>query len=147
MNQLKRNRISKGIMLIGMLFSASLLFQSCSKKMMFMNSSVVPAAEGSVKIKTDDNNNYSIELKMMRLADPERLNPPKNTYVVWMRTEENGTKNIGQLKTSSGMFNSTLRSSLKTVSTFKPVGFFITAEDNGNVQQANGQMVITTNSN
>ena len=81
---------------------------------------------------------------MMRVADPQRLSPAKSTYVVWMNTEQNGTKNIGQVTTSSGMFSSTLRSSLKTVTTFKPVGFFITAEDNANIQQAGGQVVIKT---
>lgn len=46
-------------------------------------------------------------------------------YAVWMEIEQNGRKNIGQLKTSIGLRTS----SLKTVSGFKPNGFFITAAD------------------
>jgi len=51
-----------------------------------------------------------------------------------METEQNGSKNIGQLKTSSSMLSKALTSSLKTVATFKPTGFFITAENDANVQ-------------
>lgn len=62
-----------------------------------------------------------------------------------MKTEDNGRKNIGQLKTSSGLFSSKLKSSLNTVSSFKPTGFFVTAEDNSNIQYPTGQVVLTTN--
>jgi hypothetical protein len=119
---------------------------SCSRKISFAKSPVVPAAEGSVKIKKDNNKNYSIELNVIRLAEPKRLSPPKSTYVVWMETEQNGTKNIGRLNTSSGLFSSTLKSSLKTTSPYKPTGFFITAEDDSNVQYPGGQVVLRTNS-
>lgn len=59
---------------------------SFSKKIAFQTSSVVPSAEGTVKVKKDDNNNYSIYLKVIRLADPMRLEPPKSTCVV-LRTD------------------------------------------------------------
>lgn len=118
--------------------------QSCSHKTLFTTSSVVPAAEGSVKVKKDKNSNYNIEIKMMRLADPKRLNPARDLYVVWMDTDNNGTKNIGQLKTSSGMFSSTLKSSLKTVSPYKPLRVFITAEENADITYPTGQRVIET---
>lgn len=62
---------------------------SCSKKISFQTSSVVPSAEGSVKVKKDNNNNYSIDLDIIRLADPKRLEPSKSTYVVWIETEQN----------------------------------------------------------
>jgi hypothetical protein len=61
-----------------------------------------------------------------------------------MITEQNGRKNIGQLKTSTGLFSSKLKSSLETVSTFKPSGFFITAEDDANIQYPGGQVVLRT---
>ena len=129
------------------IFFSLLLLQSCNTtKYTFSTSSIVPAAEGSVKVKSDKNNNYTIDLDVMRLAEPQRLNPAKATYVVWMQTEKNGNKNIGQLKTASGTFSSTLRSSLKTVSTFEPIGFFITAEEIANIQFPAGQTVLSTNS-
>ncbi len=119
-------------------------FNSCARKMSFETSSVVPAAEGTVKIKKDKNNNYNIDLNVMRLASPDRLNPPKDLYIVWMNTEGNAAKNIGQIKTSSGFLSKTLKSSLETVSTTNPTGFFITSENNSNVQYPSGQVVLKT---
>lgn len=118
---------------------------SCSKKISFQTSSVVPSAEGSVKVKKDNNNNYSIDLDIIRLADPKRLEPSKSTYVVWIETEQNGSKNIGSLNTSSNMFSKTLKSSLKTVTPFKPVSLYITAEDNADIQYPGSQVVLRTN--
>jgi hypothetical protein len=123
-----------------------LLFESCARKISFMTSSVVPAAEGTVKLKKDNNNNYNVSLEVMRLAEPERLQPPKDNYVVWMNTEQNGTQNIGKLETSSGLLSKTLKSSLETVTPFKPSDFFITAEDDAVVQYPSGQVVLRTKS-
>lgn len=130
------------------LFIALVLFGSCgTSKYNFLTSSVVPAAEGQVKVKKDGNNNYKIELDVMRLADSKRLTPSKEMYIVWMETEQNGRKNIGQLKTSSSLLSSALKSSLNTVSPFKPTGFYITAEDDANIQYPSGEVVLRTGTN
>jgi len=89
-------------------------------------------------------NNHSIDLDVKRLAEPKRLTPAKEMHLVWMENEENGRKSIGQFKTSSGLFSGTLNSSLKTESTFKPTGFFITAEDDANIQYPVVQTVLST---
>lgn len=104
------------------------LFSACSKKITFLNSAVVPAAEGTVSMKMDNNKNYNIDLSVNHLADPSRLTPPKKVYVVWMETNE-GAQNIGQLKTSTKGLSRMLSSSLTTVTPHKPTGFLITAED------------------
>jgi hypothetical protein len=135
---------SKIYSLVGILF-LSLLLQSCATKYAFNNSFVVPAAEGSVKVKKDKNNNYKVILSVKRLADPKRLNPSKEVYVVWMETEQDGVKNIGQLKTSDSLLTHELKSSLTTESSSKPVSFFITAEDNAGIQYPQGQEVLRTN--
>ena len=147
MNLIKSKRLYTNVYAAFTILFAILMLQSCgTTKYNFSTSPVVPAAEGSVKVKKDKNSNYSIELNVKRLADPKRLSPAKEMYIVWMETEQNGRKSIGQLKTSSGLFSSTLTSSLKTVSTFKPTGFFITAEDNANIQYPAGQTVLSTGS-
>lgn len=120
-----------------------MLLQSCSNKTSFLPSPVVPAAQGSVKVKNDKNSNYVIDLNVMHLAQPERLHPSKTVYVVWMLTQQNGQKNIGQLKTSSGFLSRTLKSSLETVSSFEPMEIMITAEDNA-AQQYPGYVVLRT---
>ncbi|MDO9372784.1 MAG: hypothetical protein Q7T76_00130 [Ferruginibacter sp.] len=123
----------------------SLMFVSCSKKMMFQNSSAVPAAEGAVKYKTDRNNNYEIKVDVNNLAGSDKLIPPRSTYVVWMESEKNGMKNLGQLKSSSGIFSSKLKASLRAVSAFKPRRFFITAEDDASISFPGPQVVLRTN--
>lgn len=73
-------------------------FSSCATKAIFLNSAVVPAARGSVKVKMDRNKNYVIKIQLTNLAEPNRLTPPKNTYVVWMVNNNGITNNIGQIK-------------------------------------------------
>ncbi len=138
--------ILKSLLGIALIFCITGFLQSCSKKITFGTSSVVPAAEGYVKVKKDKNNNYNIDLSLKRLAAPKRLNPPKQAYIVWMDTGENGTKKIGQLKTSSSMISQTLKSSLQTVSSYKPTKIFITAEDDAGIQYPAGQTVLSTDS-
>ncbi len=120
------------------------ILHSCSQKMQFLQSTVVPAAEGKVKIKKDDNSNYSISLNLLNLAEPGRLQPPKKNYVVWIETGQNTFKNIGQLKSSSGFLSKALKASLNTVTSFQPKRIFITAEDDGDINYPYGQTVLTT---
>jgi hypothetical protein len=123
--------------------SLLLLFESCSNKSSFLNSSIVPAAEGKVKITNDKNHNYVIDLEVIRLAEPQRLTPPKNVYVVWMETKSGEMKNIGQLETSSGFMSKAMKSSLKTVTSFKPAEIVISAEDDA-TQRFPGLVVLRT---
>lgn len=117
---------------------------SCAKKIVFQPSSIVPAATAKVKIKKDDNNNYSINLNVQNLADANRLSPPQNVYIVWVQTKENGIKNIGQIKSSTGFLSGKIKASLEAVSPFKPTRVFITAERNNEVLYPGTQEVLTT---
>lgn len=145
MKKIESGSIPAKMYSVFVLLLAIVILSSCgTSKYDFSTSSVVPAAEGSVKIKKDGNGNYKIDLNVIRLAEANRLNPAKETYVVWMNTEQNGIKNIGQLKTSSGFLSKTLKSSLNTVTSFKPIGFMITAEDDANIQYPTGTIVLTT---
>lgn len=121
-----------------------LVFSSCSKKISFQTSSIVPAANGTVKVKKDGNSNYQINLSIENLAEPTRLQPSKKTYVVWMETENNGTKNIGQINSSTGFLSSKLKASFEAVSSFKPVKIFLTAEDDAAIQYPGMQLVLST---
>jgi hypothetical protein len=133
--------IAKNISFMILLVS---LFTSCAKNITFLNSAVVPAAEGTVSIKQDNNKNYNIDLTVNQLADPGRLTPPKAVYVVWMESSESGVQNIGQLKTSKKGFSRMLSSSLKTVTPHKPTGFFITAEDDATGNYPGMTVVLKT---
>jgi len=119
-------------------------FDSCNAQVNFLTSSVVPAARGSVKVRKDKYNNYVIKVDLKNLSEASRLQPPKNTYVVWMVTEDNITKNIGQIKTTKKFLSKELSAKLETKSSFKPVKIFITAEFDPNLQDSNSEFVLTT---
>jgi len=120
-------------------------FSSCARKISFQTSSVVPAARGDVKVKKDNNNNYNIQVSLNNLAEPKRLEPSKNTYVVWMETSDNVTKNIGQINSSTGFLSNKLKASFETVSSTKPTKIFLTAEDDAGIQYPGTQVIMTTN--
>lgn len=120
--------------------------QSCARKITFVTSSEAPAATGKVKIKKDNNNNYNIDISIRHLASSDQLTPPAKTYVVWIVTDKNETKNMGQINSSSGFLSSKLKASFNTVSSSKPTKVFITAEDNGDVFYPGNRVILTTDS-
>lgn len=128
-----------------LLVVCSLLFLSaCSKKLYFQSSPAVPAAEGTVKYKRDNNRNYAIDVSIRNLADPKKLTPSKNTYILWMETDQNGVQNIGQINPTTGFLTGALRASLEAITPYKPKSFFITAEDNPTVTYPGAQVVLRT---
>lgn len=132
-----------------LIFSAAimiLLFNSCSRKVAFLTSSAVPAARGSVKVKKDNNNNYHIQVNVSNLAEVKRLQPPKESYVVWMESDQQAVKNIGQINSSSSMLSSKLKASFETVSAAKPSKIFITAEDDVSATYPGTQVILSTES-
>jgi hypothetical protein len=135
----KSNTLTKtlfsGILVTIMILS----FSSCAKKVYFQLSSVVPAAQGQITVKNDKNNNYVIQMQITNLADIERLQPAKKSYVVWMETAGNLAKNIGRISSSKK-----LKVSFETVSTMRPTKIFITAEEDETTQYPGSMVVLTT---
>ena len=129
-----------GVMTAVMLFP----FSAYAQKMIFLPSSVVPAAEGYTHIKNDKNKNYVIQVNISNLAEVSRLQPSKLTYVVWMETDQNKTENIGQLKSSTGFMSKAMKASFETVSSSRPTKVFITAENDGSIQYPGDQIVLST---
>jgi hypothetical protein len=121
-----------------------LLISSCSKKVNFQTSSVVPAARGNVKISRDSNKNYVIKLHLSDLAEVDRLQMAKESYVVWMVTDNEEKKNIGLLNSSSGMLSSKLKANFETSSSTRPTQIFITAEENASVQYPGSRIILST---
>jgi len=120
-------------------------FYSCSQKVSFLTSSVVPAARGTVKVSRDKNKNYVIKINIYNLAEVSRLQPPKMCYVVWLITDRNELRNIGMIKSSEAALSSKLTASYESVSSFKPVKIFITAENDPNTPSPDQMTIITTN--
>lgn len=120
---------------------------SCSNSLNFVPSTIVPGAEGKVKVKTDKNRNYAIDVNVRNLEDPGLLKDPKPNYVVWMETQNNGTQNLGRLTTSRGLFSKTMKGSLMTVSPYTPIRFLVTAEDRADAQYPSSETILTSESN
>jgi hypothetical protein len=122
------------------------LWASCAKTIQFQNSVIVPSAQGTVKYKKDKNSNYNIKIQVFHLATPDRLQPAQNVYVVWAVDQGGNIKNLGQVVTSSGMFSRTLKANFQTVTVYKPVKIFITAEGTATTPNPGMQTVLTTDS-
>jgi hypothetical protein len=133
LKELKRAFLAFSVLLL--LFNLS----SCAKKTVFNTSSVTPAARGNVKIKKDKNDNYNIELQISYLAEPERLDPPKKYYVVWMTSDDTSAINLGQI-----VGTSKLKVKFETVSALKPKKIFVTAENDSSTQYPSYTMVLET---
>lgn len=112
---------------------------SCTSTTKFPVSSVTPAAEITVNVKQDKSNNSVISVSAEHLASAERLSPPKNIYIVWITTSDNGVKNIGQLKGKNGK-----TATLETLTSFVPVEIFITAENEGSISYPSGIEISRT---
>ncbi|WP_044172040.1 hypothetical protein [Flectobacillus major] len=144
MNTIRHNTITKKLLVYSLILFSTIAFSACSKKITFLTSAVVPAARGDIKVTRDGNKNYVIHINIDDLAEVSRLTPPKQTYVVWMVTDQNYTKNLGQVNSNSKMLSSQLKASFETVSSFKPIKIFITAEDNASIQYPGNVIVLST---
>jgi len=96
-------------------------------------SSVVPAATGKVSYEHDRNGNLKFKIEVKHLADPARLTPAKNCYVVWIRSADGQLQNAGVLR-----INHDLEGSFATTTPVKGFDVVITAEDSPSVSQPSG---------
>ena len=119
-----------------------LLMTACVTKTEFLTSRVTPAARGYVTVKQDANQNYAIQLHIDNLAEVERLQPARQTYVVWMVTKDDITKNIGQLQSDSKSISNNLKANFATVSPLEPVRIYITAEMDGTVAYPDNEIIL-----
>jgi len=84
------------------------------------------------------------QLKISNLAEVNRLQPSKQVYAVWMITDHEITRSIGQIISSTTFLSTKLKASFQKVSTSKPIKIFITAENEANAQSPNEQVILTT---
>ena len=113
--------------ILTILLSLTTLLAGCATSAKFPISTVAPAAVITAKKTVDKNKNYVIELVALHLSSADRLNPPKNHYSVWIVTEQNEYKNLGQIMNVNAK-----RGYFKTLSPFNPQVIILTAEDERN---------------
>ncbi len=124
--------------------TVSLSISSCSTKTAFLTSSVIPAAQGTVQLKKDNNNNYLISIELSNLAPSTRLTPPSKAYIVWLLTPDNMNRNLGQINTSTNFMSKKLNAKFETVSGIKPTKIYITAENDVTVENPSYNSLILT---
>lgn len=123
--------------LLGCLIVALLCTAAWAGEVPLVASSLVPAAAGKISYEHDRNRNLKVEIKTKHLAEPERLTPAKNCYVVWIRTNDGQTQNAGVLRV-----NSDLDGSFTTTTPAKAFDVLITAEENPSVSQPSGPEIM-----
>ncbi len=133
--------INATVALLGMLF----VLGACTPNMKFANSTIVPGATGNVGVRKDRNQNYTIQVSVVNLAEPQRLSPPKDLYLVWMESDGNLTQKLGRITTKSGLFSKAMKADLSATTTLRPNRIFISAETNPDVSIPEGPVVLTTN--
>ncbi len=112
-----------------LIFISIILFfiSSCGTTVDFPVSDYLPAADVKAKIKKDENNICEVTVKADHLAEPERLNPPKKRYIVWIIDVDGDKHKIGELEPDKSK-----EAKLNTMTPFEPVQLFITAEKRKN---------------
>lgn len=130
---MKTNQIIRLSIFFLFLFSLG----ACSKKYTFPTSTITPAADGQVKVKKQKGGIYSFETKVESLANPSRLTPSRDHYIVWAQNEAGEFQNLGTMELSKKN-----RATLEGALMYKPLYFIVTAEDVRNTNVPNLEQTI-----
>ena len=125
--------------ILTILLGLATLLAGCATSAKFPISTVAPAAVITAKKTVDKNKNYVVELVALNLTSPERLNPPKDHYNVWIVTEQNEYKNLGQIMNANAK-----KVVFRTLTPFNPKEIILTAEDEGNRPMPTGIEIART---
>jgi predicted small lipoprotein YifL len=140
MTNYKSNFNFKSKVLSILIFFLIFTLAGCAKKIPFQTSAQVPAARGNITYSKDKNNNYNIKLEISYLAEPNRLQPAKAAYVVWLESDQSSNPiNLGQI-----VGTSKLKIKFETVSSSKPKRIFVTAEDDPTIHYPGSYLVLET---
>lgn len=112
-----------------MVFTSMVILSCCTTTKKFPVSTSVPAANFSLKKNTDNQKNFVLEITAENLASADRLTPPGNNYSVWIVTNENRVKNVGQLVVQNAR-----KSTFKTTTPYDFSEVFITVENSGDLE-------------
>lgn len=101
----------------------------CVKRVRF--EALAPAGQGTatarIELTYDRNNNLQVQL--LNVPDPSRLNPNYTRYVLWAATPDRRTViNIGQLRVDEKK-----KAEIKTLTPLRSFILFVTAEPRGDI--------------
>lgn len=112
---------------------------ACAEKTAVQPTPAEPAAMGEVKTSRDPNGNTALHLVVRHVAPPQNLQPPKNSYVVWVESPEGQYTSLGQLKIGNNRDGE-----ITGVTPLKQFRLVVTAEDFGTVTAPSDQVVLKT---
>lgn len=141
---MKTFTIRKGLQTIITALAVILLMSSCSQNLRFQSSNIEPEAVGKVRIKKDNNNNYSVKVSVANLTPVKKLIPSKESYVVWAENNNSGVKNLGRIVSFTPLFSKKFKASLSVTTPEKPKRVFITAENSDHATYPDTRIVLTT---
>jgi hypothetical protein len=136
-------------MLLGLL-SATLSVSGCSgllsrggsDQVVLRTNAVNPAAMGTVAVSRDgQNQNTKLAVDVAHLADPKKMSPDANTYVVWALPKDAVVPyNLGALRVDED-----LKGHLDTTTAFNDFAMFVTVEPAPNVSTPGAVRVLEGN--
>jgi hypothetical protein len=124
--------------LVALLMTSGLLLSAWAGEHRMKNSSdLVPSATGKVDVDRDRNGNHVVKVRVYHLADPEKLSPARNSYVVWVQAKGKDPENLGMLRV-----NKDLAGSLEATTPYNHFTIFITAEENPKPDRPSGTEIL-----
>jgi hypothetical protein len=101
-------------------------------------SSQIPAGEGSVAAKLEDNGNTAVKVRVKHLAPPRKLSPEANVFVVWIRPVNGAIQNVGALAVDDN-----LQGSIDTLTPHRRFTLMVTPEPSARVAEPSRPAVFT----
>ncbi len=126
--------------------TASLLVYSCSStpSQPLSTSNAVPAAQGTVHVRNDANQNTKVDIEVNHLAPADRLQGNATTYVVWLLPAgaHGEPQNLGSLA-----IDKNLNGKLTILTPFTAFDLFVTAEESATPLRPNQEKILWTQVN
>ena len=120
--------------------AAGALGFGCASTSTLQNSARIPAAQGKVKVKGEDNGNSRVRLQVKHLAPPGEIRADAQTYVVWIEPEgSNKPQNVGALQV-----NDEREAELEATTPHKEFNLYVTAEPSPQAETPTGEHLLST---
>ena len=100
-------------------------------------SNIVPGASAELEVAKEKNGNVQIDLKATHLAQPGRLTPSANAYVVWFQKEDSQPQSQGELRIGDD-----LKGELKSTTTLHNFKVLVTAETDSQTKFPSEQVAL-----
>jgi uncharacterized protein YceK len=122
-----------------MLLFVALVLSGCATTFQLESGKRTPAAEGTMEVTEDENDNYILDIRVAHLPEPKKLDENLTTYVVWANPvgSKGEYSNLGRLK-----LNEDREGRMSARTPFKDFDIIVTAEKNAAVDGPSKYVVL-----